>query len=291
MHMIATRLTHSRSTVRILGTPDSRRRQSVGQWLACVAALAAVTLTAPLAAQTVTMGTAADFGVLGGSAISNTGPTIINGDLGIHPGNASSVTGFPPGVVNGSTHFADGVALQAKNDLTTAYNDAAGRTCAVTISADLGGSTLAPGVYCSASSLGLTGTLTLDAQGDPDAVFVFQAGSSLTTASNATVAVINGGQSCNVFWQIGSSATLGTGTDFIGSILALDSITLNTGASTAGRVLARNGAVTLNTGLISACTGGAGTVPPIPVPASSIWSLFMLIAAVLALAAAPAWRR
>jgi hypothetical protein len=212
-------------------------------------------------AQTVPMGTSADFGVLGGSAITNTGASIITGDLGISPGNASSVTGFPPGVVTGTTHFADGVALQAQNDLTTAYNNAAGRTCNTTIAADLGGSTLVPGVYCSATSIGLTGTVTLDAQGDPDAVFVFQAGSTLTTASNATVAIINGGQACNVFWQVGSSATLGTGTNFIGSILALDSITLTTGANTSGRVLARNGAVTLDTSDVTVC--GLGIPPTI----------------------------
>ncbi len=253
MNTIFATSAHSPGALPKPGKPKAPHKQGVGRWLAGLAA--AAVLLAPAAwAQTVTMGTAADFGVLAGSAITNTGPTIINGDLGIHPSNASSVTGFPPGVVNGSTHFADGVALQAKNDLTTAYNDAAGRTCGVTVSADLGGSTLVPGVYCSVSSMGLTGTLTLDAQGDPDAVFVFQAGSSLTTASNATVAMINGGQSCNVFWQIGSSATIGTGTDFLGSILALDSITLNTGASTAGRVLARNGAVTLDSGEITVCT-------------------------------------
>lgn len=219
-------------------------------------AAAALVMASSAWGQTVPLATAGDFGVLAGSAITNTGATTITGDLGISPSNASSVTGFPPGIVTGTTHFADGVALQAQNDLTTAYNNAAGRPCGTTIAADLGGSTLVPGVYCSASSIGLTGTVTLDAQGDPAAVFIFQAGSTLTTASNATVAIINGGQDCNVFWQVGSSATIGTGTNFIGTILALDSITLTTGATASGRALARNGAVTLDTSDITVCSLG-----------------------------------
>jgi Ice-binding-like len=235
------------------GFGRSHRRLTAG-----IAAIALV-LASTAWGQTVPMGTSADFGVLAGSAITNTGATIITGDLGISPSNASSVTGFPPGVVSGTTHFADGVALLAQSDLVTAYNNAAGRACGTTIAGDLGGSTLVPGVYCSASSIGLTGTVTLDAQGDPDAVFIFQAGSTLTTASNATVAIINGGQDCNVFWQIGSSATIGTGTNFIGTILALDSITLTTGANTSGRVLARNGAVTLDTSDVTVCRLG---IPP-----------------------------
>lgn len=210
-------------------------------------------------AQPVSLGTATDFGVIAASAIANTGPSVITGDLGISPNGASSVTGFTfsgppgPGQVIGTTHFANAVALAAQNDVTTAYNELAALPCATVISADLGGTTLAPGVYCSGSSMGLTGTVTLDAQGDPDAVFVFQAGSTLTTASNAEVSVINGGQSCNVFWQIGSSATLGTGTAFIGSILALESITLTTGSVADGRVLARTGAVTLDSSTVSVC--------------------------------------
>src|SRR6185369_17822891 len=135
-------------------------------------------------------------------------------------------------------HFADAVALGAQNDVTTAYNNLAGQACDMTISADLGGSTLPPGVYCSASTMGLTGTLTLDAQGDPDAVFIFQIGSSLTTASASLVSVINGGNNCNVFWQLGASATLGTGTTLAGNLLALASITLTTGASVDGRTFA-----------------------------------------------------
>jgi len=214
-----------------------------------------------LAATAPDLGQAKSFGVLAASAVTNTGPSVIIGDLGISPNNASSVTGFPPGQVIGATHFADAVALQAQNDVTTAYNDLASQGCNTTISADLGGMTLIPGVYCSppASSMGLTGTVTLDAQGNPNAVFIFQIGSTLTTASNSLVRVINGGQSCNVFWQIGSSATLGTGTTFAGNILALASITLTTGASANGRALARTGAVTLDGSTVSVCSPASNT--------------------------------
>lgn len=212
-----------------------------------------------LAATAPPLGTAANFGVVGASAVTSTGATIINGDLGISPNGLSSVSGFSfstspgPGIVNGTTHFADAVALTAQNDVTTAYNNLAGQACDVTISADLGGSTLTPGVYCSASSMALTGTLTLDAQGDPNAVWIFQIGSTLTTASGATVDVINSGSQCNVYWQVGSSATLGTATTLAGNILALTSITLNTGANVSGRLLARNGSVTLDASGVSIC--------------------------------------
>jgi hypothetical protein len=256
-------------------------RLKSGAWhlgLGCVMALGFVS---PLSAQSVPMGTAAGYGVIAGSAITNTGPTLITGDLGIWPSNVSSVTGFPPGIVTGATHFADAVAMSAQSDVTTAYDDLAGRFCGTTISADLGGLTLVPGVYCSASSMGLTGTLTLDAQGDPDAVFIFQVGSALTTASNSAVTVINAGQDCNVFWQIGTSATLGTGTTFSGSILALSSITLTTGASVDGRILARNAAVTLDDNAVNVCTlagGGPGPVAARSIPATSAWSLTVLAA-------------
>lgn len=213
-------------------------------------------------AQAIDLGTAGPFAVLGASAVTNTGPTVLSGDLGIAPGNASSVTGFPPGIVTGATHFADAVALSAQNDTTAAYIQLAGLPCNTLIAGDLGGMTLPPGVYCSATSVGLTGTVTLDAQNNPDARFVFQVGSTLTTASASSVAVINAGQSCNVFWQIGSSATLGTGTSFIGNILALDSITLNSGSSVNGHLLARNGAVTLDDGRVTVCAqAGQGTLP------------------------------
>ena len=225
-----------------------------------VAALMAITAGPALAAQPpVALGTADSFAVLAGSTVTNTGPSTINGDLGVSPGTA--ITGFPPGTVNGTIHATDAVAQQAQSDLTTAYNDAAGRTPAAAVSADLGGSTLAPGVYQSASSLGLTGTLTLDGQGDPNAVFIFQAGSTLTTASNSRVALINGAQPCNVYWQIGSSATLGTGSILAGNVLALTSISVNDGVTVNGRLLARNAAVTLinDTVSVAPCAAGTGT--------------------------------
>jgi uncharacterized repeat protein (TIGR01451 family) len=207
------------------------------------------------------LGTEQDYAVLGGSTVTNTGPSVITGNLGLHPGTA--VTGFPPGIVTGVIHAADAEALQAQTDTTAAYLNLAGQLCDMTISADLGGSTLAPGVYCSASSMGLTGALTLDAGGNSNAVWVFQAGSSLTTASDSSVVLINGADPCNVFWQVGSSATLGTRTSFVGSILALTSITLNNGASVRGRVLARNGAVTLDTNVVTVPTCN---VPPTSTP-------------------------
>ena len=155
--------------------------------------------------------------------------------------------------------------FRLRADTTTAYNDLAGQTCTSDLTGqDLGGLTLVPGVYCFSSSAQLTGALTLDAEGDPNAVWVFQIGSTLTTASNSSVLLINGGQACNVFWQVGSSATLGTTTSFVGNILALTSITLNTGANVSGRALARNGAVTLDTNTISVAVCGVPPVTPIP---------------------------
>lgn len=196
------------------------------------------------------LGTATTFSVLAGTTVTNTGASVVSGDLGVSPGAA--VTGFPPGqVISGTVHAADAVATQAQSDLTTAYNDAAGRTTDVTVSADLGGQTLAPGVYTAAAGLALTGTVTLDGQNDPNAVFIFQAGSTLTTASNSTVALIRGTNPCNVFWQVGSSATLGTASTFAGTIMALTSATVQTATTVAGRVLARNGAVTLDANTIT----------------------------------------
>lgn len=205
------------------------------------------------AAQAPSLGTSASFGVLAGSTVTNTGPSTVKGDLGVSPGTA--IVGFPPGVVTlGATHSADAAALNAQNDVTTAYVGLAGLPCGTDKTGqDLGGQTLVAGVYCFSSSAQLTGTLTLDAQGNPNAQFIFQIGSTLTTASNAIVSVINGGNNCNVYWQVGSSATIGTATAFAGNILALTSITVTTGASVQGRLLARNGAVTLDTNSVAVC--------------------------------------
>jgi hypothetical protein len=203
--------------------------------------------------------------VLAGSTVTNTGPSVINGNLGVSPGLA--VTGFPPGSVTGTIFTGVGsLAGTAQNDLTTAYLNAQGRVCPVlNLPGDIGGRTLLPGVYCNSStSLGITGTVTLDGNGDPNAVFIFQIGTALTTASNSNVHLIGGAQASNVFWQVGSSATVGTGSVFNGIILAQASITLTTGAVFNGRALARTGAVTLDSNL---ATNPDTSVPPAGVPA------------------------
>ena len=204
---------------------------------------------AAASATAVPLGTAHSFAVLAGAGVTNTGPTTVTGDLGTYP--TTSMTGTASLTVHGTNHHGDSVTQTAKTALVAAYNTAAGEGPTSPIVADLGGQTLGPGVYNSASSIGLTGTLTLDAHGNPNAKFVFQAGSKLTTASASKVALVNGAQACNVYWQIGSSATLGTGSSFRGTILALTSITVTTGATIKGRLLARNGAVTLDTNTIT----------------------------------------
>jgi hypothetical protein len=203
-----------------------------------------------------TLGRAAPFAVLGGSTVTNTGSSVVIRDLGVSPGTAT--TGFPPGSVNGTIHSNDTAAQNAQTDATAAYNTLAALPCSFDLTGQgLGGKSLIPGVYCFDTSAQLTGALTLDALNDPAAVWVFKIGSTLTTASNSSVSFVNGGSACNVFWQIGTSATLGTSTAFIGNILADQSITLNTSANiVSGRALARKGAVTLDTNHISAeyCT-------------------------------------
>ncbi|MBN1193673.1 MAG: DUF3494 domain-containing protein [Coriobacteriia bacterium] len=195
----------------------------------------------------VNLGTAGDFALLGGSGVTNAvSGTVVQGDVGSSP--TPAVTGFPPGVVVGTLYTApDPATAQAQSDLAIAYNAAAGQACDTDMSAtpDLGGQTLVAGVYCFSSEAGLTGTLTLDAQGDPNACWVFQIGSTLITATNSNVLLINGASACNVFWQVGSSATIASGSDFVGSIMALTSITLD-GGTLQGRALARNGAVTIS---------------------------------------------
>ena len=207
------------------------------------------------------LSTAGSFGVLAGSTVTNTGSTVISGDVGVSPGSA--VTGFPPGTLTGTIHTADATAQQAQGALAAAYSNAAGQACDFNLTdQDLGGMTLTPAVYCFNSSAQLTGMLTLDGQGDPNAVFIFKIGSTLTTASGASITPINGCNQGNIFWQVGSSATLGSGTAFAGNILALESITLNDGASVVGRLLARNGAVTLIGNSISNQGWSAATATP-----------------------------
>jgi hypothetical protein len=193
-----------------------------------------------------------NFSVLAGSTVTNTGSTTVSGDVGVSPGSA--VTGFPPGLAGGTIHLADGAAAGAQTALTAGYIDAAGRSGGTTVAGDLVGQTFTAGVYKSTSSLAISGDVTLDAQGDPAAVFIFQISSTLTTGSGSHVVLANGAKACNVFWQVGSSATLGTNSVFKGNILALTSITITTGVNLEGRALARNGAVTLDTDVITGCT-------------------------------------
>jgi type VI secretion system secreted protein VgrG len=222
-----------------------------------IGALAAL-LYAPLVSAASILGTAQNFAVLGASTVTNTGPTVITGDLGLYSG--TSITGFPPGIVDGTTYIADaaGVAQTAQANALTAYNGLAGMapTGGNLTGQDLGGMTLLPGVYKFNSSAQLTGTLTLNAEGMNNAYWVFQIGSTLTTATSSKVNVINENSSnpgtYGLFWQVGSSATLGTSTAFEGNILALTSITLDTSATILnGRALALNGAVTMDTNTIS----------------------------------------
>lgn len=242
-------------------------------WLRQAATIGVVTLgwsgSSAFAQTAPSLGAAQPFGVLAGSAVTNTGPTVINGELGISPNGAGSISGFPPGL-SGPTHAADGVALNAQNDMTTAYNNLFAQPCTTNYgpgNQNVGGLTLTPGVYCFASSASITGTLTLNAQGNPGAVFIFRVGtagaSSLTTAPGSVVNVINGTQPCNVFWAISSSATIDTTSTFVGNILALASITVNNGAHLFGRALAK-AAVTLINDVVDAtvCGGGNGTVCP-----------------------------
>lgn len=194
----------------------------------------------------VSMAGAANLAILAGSAVSSTGATVITGDLGLSPG--TSVGGFPPGILNGTQHVNDAIANQAKLDLTAAYNDAAGRTCTdiVTLSGNMGGLTLTPGLYKSTSSLAISsGDLTFDAQGNPNAVFIIQIASTLTTTSGRKVILSGGATASHIFWQVGTSATFGTTSVFKGTVMAMQSITFNTGATLDGRALARSGAVVM----------------------------------------------
>jgi uncharacterized protein with beta-barrel porin domain len=255
--------------------------------LAAVAAigLVIVATTSPALAQAPPLGTVDTFAVLGGSTVTNTGPTVLSGtaalpgNLGVSPGSA--ITGFfavdgGPGILTGpgaSIHQNDAVAIQAQIDLTTAYDNLVGRPTTVNLTGqNLGGLTLVPGTYNFSSSAQLTGGLTLNGLGNPNSVFIFNIASTLTTASASSVSLINGAQGGNVFWRVGSSATLGTTTAFEGDILAEASVTLNTGATiTCGAAWAQTGAVTLDTNTISLCDllvgpGGGAILGPTGLP-------------------------
>lgn len=255
----------------MFGLPLARSTRSTKTFgligVVCLA-VGAVGAPAHAAEAPVGLGTAESFAVLAGQSITNTGPSVVSGDIGVGPG--TSVTGIPPLVqVGGAVHVADAVANQAQADLTTAYNDAAGRSTVTDVTGqDLGGKTFTSGVVTHTAGMQLTGTVTLDAQGDPSAVFIFKAGSTLVTAPGSTVTLINGASPCNVFWQVGSSTTLDTGTTFVGTVMSLTSATLATGTSVQGRVLARNGSVTLDTNVITRPTC-ASAPSPTPSPTSS----------------------
>jgi hypothetical protein len=195
---------------------------------------------------TVSLASTINFAVLAGSAITNTGATNITGDMGLSPG--TSVGGFPPGILVGTQHINDILVNQAKLDLTAAYNDVAGRTCTdiVTLSGNIGGLTLTPGLYKSTSSLAISsGDLTFDAKGDTNAVFIIQIASSFTTTSGRKVILSGGALASNIYWQVGSSATFGTTSVFKGTILAMQSISFSTGATLDGKAFARTGGVTM----------------------------------------------
>jgi type VI secretion system secreted protein VgrG len=241
-----------------------KRAWRAGAVLAVCVAFFAIPVAAQASA--VNLGTASPFVVLGGSAVTNTGPSVLNGDLGVGPG--TSLTGFgAPSVVNGATHDNDAVANIAQNDLTTAYNVAAGQPVSpghVLTGTNLGNRTLTAGAYSFSSSAQLTGQLTLDAKGKADAQFVFEIGSTLTTASASSVVLINGASPCNVYWQVGSSATLGTTTAFQGNLMALQDISLNNGASVIGRVLAKRGITLINNVLDRSTCNDQPTTPGTP---------------------------
>ena len=264
-------LDHGRAAPPGRAVRTARRTMCLG--LASAVSLVALVLPATsLADGTVPLGTADSFAVLGGTAVTNTGPSLINGDLGVYPG--TSVTGFSPlptdGKVNGAIHATDATAQGARADITNAFGVAASQAPTGTLNTNLSGATLTAGVYKYDSTAGLTGTLTLDGQGRSDGVFIFQIGSALTTATDSHVNFINGAQPCHVFWQVGSTATLGTASVFVGNILASASITVGATVTVQGRLLAGTGNVTLIDDTVNRADCTTPTTPPSTTPGTPV---------------------
>ncbi|WP_219728375.1 ice-binding family protein [Streptomyces cahuitamycinicus] len=238
-----------------LNIPEVPQRRTLMAWIAGVLTLlvaAAVVAVTPMRADAATfvdLGEAESYAVLAGSTVTNTGPSVVTGDVGVSPGTA--ITGFPPGTVVDGTIHAGAAAAGAQAALGTAYDDAFGQPTEFNLSAAPVTPTLIPGTYAVESGLLVNGTWTLDAGGNPDAVWVFKVPAGLTTASGSNIVLQNGAQACNVFWVTDESATLGSDSNFVGTLMALTSITVNSGATVEGRVLARNGAVTLDNNVIT----------------------------------------
>ncbi|HEY9373673.1 ice-binding family protein, partial [Streptomyces sp.] len=232
-----------------LNIPDAPQRRTMAAWIAGVltllvaVAVVAVTPTRANAATAVPLGEAETFAVLAGSTVTNTGDTEVTGDVGVSPGTA--VTGFPPGTVTGGTIRTAAAAAGAQADLGTAYDNAFAQPTQFSLSAQPVNPTLVAGTYAVESGLLVDGTWTLDAQNNPDAVWVFKIPGGLTTASGSQIVLQNGAQACNVFWVTNPSATLGSGSTFVGTLMALTAISVNSNVTIDGRVLARNAGVTL----------------------------------------------
>ncbi len=256
---------------------SSRTRLRTG-WIVPLAGVAIVATGVSLlpaaagaAEAPVGLGTSASYSVLGGQTVTNSGPSILSGDLGVSPGTA--ITGFPPGLAGGSTHAGDTAAAQAQSDVVIAYDDTASRAPTANVAGDLVGQTLTAGVYKSTGPIAVSGTLTLDGQGNPNSVFIFQVASTLITASASHISTINGAQACHIYWQVASSAILGTASEFQGTVLALTSISVTNGTTVKGRALARNGQVSLENNVFTAPTCDStlptSTPPSTTAPASS----------------------
>jgi hypothetical protein len=252
-------------------TPTRYKKIPILLSLALISA-GALSVVTPVssAATTVSLGSAGSYGVLAGSGISNSGTTTIIGDQGSSP--SATYSGFNKVTVTGATHLGDAAAATAQVDAKSSYKNLGLQSSTQLVVTDLGGQILTPGVYTTSASIGITGNLTLDAKGDPNAIFIFRAGSTLTTSSSSSVSMTNGGSQCNVYWLVGSSATLGVNSTFLGTVLASSNITAGTGATIFGRLLALKGTTVLDNNLItvSTCSQTPGVAPTSPAGSHSL---------------------